>query len=144
MARKHELELEVIRLQLQLESAERDRDRLQQERDKYAETANTLEWTLRSERDQAKDLKEQCVELDKKNAILMERLELVSMGLGSPDPVEAPSLPYPTKHEPEEVEDARYARDAGRISTGEFNEILERYGFSNTEVEFDGTGTPQF
>lgn len=143
MARKRELELEVVRLQLQLEAAERERDRLQQERDKFAETANTLEWTLRSERDQATDLKEQCVELDKQKAVLLERLELVSLGLGGNTP--APdALPYPTKHEPEEVEDARYARDAGRISTGEFNEILERYGFSNTEVEFDGTGTPQF
>lgn len=143
MARKHELELEVIRLQLQLESAERDRDRLQQERDKFAETANTLEWTLRSERDQAKDLKEQCVQLDKDKAILMERLELVSMGLAA-NTVAPNALPYPTKHEPEEVEDARYALDAGRITRGEFNEILEQYGFSNTEVEVDGSGTPQF
>jgi hypothetical protein len=143
MARKRELELEVVRLQLQLDQAERDRDRLQQERDKYAEQANTLEWTLRSERDQAKDLKEQCVELDKQKAVLMERLELVSLGLVGNTPT-PDALPYPTKHEPEEVEDARYARDAGRISTGEFNEILEKFGFSNTEIEFDGTGTPQF
>jgi chromosome segregation ATPase len=143
MGSKHKLELEVIRLQLQLEAAERDRDRLQQERDKFAETANTLEWTIRSERDQAADLKEQCTKLDKDKAILLERLELVSMGLGS-NTVAPDALPYPTKHEPEEVEDARYAMDAGRITRGEFNEILEQHGFSNTEVEIDGSGTPQF
>jgi chromosome segregation ATPase len=143
MARKRELELEGLRLQLQLEVAERDRDRLQSERNDFAERANTLEWSLRAATDREKDLQEKVVELDKAKAVLMERLELVSLGIGQSTP-EPTALPYPTKHEPEEIEDARYALEAGRIDRGQFNEILTQYGFSNTEVEIAGDGTPQF
>jgi hypothetical protein len=145
MARKRELELEAVGLRLRLEQAERDRDRLQSERDLYAEKANTLEWEARAARDQVKDLQEQTQKLAVEKAVLMERLELIAAGIGpEPTPV-SNDLPLPAGHEPEEVEDARYALAMGRINHSEFNKILEDFGFSNTEVQIDGTlGYPQY
>lgn len=144
MARKRELELENVRLQLQLDQAERDRDRLQTERDGFAEKANTLEWELRASRDQLKDLQAQATKLATDKAVLMERLELVAAGIGTEGRTTPNGLPLPSGHEPEEIEDARYALSAGRINHAEFNALLEQYGFSNAEVEIDGAGTPQF
>lgn len=141
--RKRELELEVLRLQLQLDNVTAERNRLQGEFERYAEKANNLEWQFRAERDQAKDLQEQVQKLTVDKAVLMERLELVAAGIGN-GPSTPNGLPLPKGHEPEEIEDARYALSAGRINHAEFNALLEQYGFSNTEVEIDGTGTPQF
>ena len=143
MARKRELELEVVGLRLRLEQAERDRDRLDAEWQRHAERANNLEWQLRAERDQSKDLQEQVQKLTTDKAVLLERLELVAAGIGT-GPTTPNGLPLPKGHEPEEIEDARYALSAGRINHAEFNALLEQYGFTNTEVEIDGTGTPQF
>lgn len=143
MARKRELELEVVRLQLQLDQATMNLERTREERGQWIEKANNLEWTLRAERDQAKDLQEQVQKLTVDKAVLMERLELVAAGIGT-GPTTPNGLPLPKGHEPEEIEDARYALSAGRINHAEFNALLEQYGFSNTEVEIDGGGTPQF
>jgi chromosome segregation ATPase len=144
MARKRELELEVLRLQLQLDQATLNLENTREERGQYIEKANTLEWQLRAANDQAKDLQEQVQKLSIDKAVLMERLELLAAGIGDTTP-HTGTLPLPTGHEPEEVEDARYALSAGRINQGEFREILEQYGFTNTEVDIDGIpGTQQF
>lgn len=148
MARKRELELEVLRLQLQLDQAAINLENVREERGQYIEKANNIEWELRSSRDQAKDLQEQVQKLVVEKAVLMERLELVAAGIGQPaglSPAEGSPLPNPNSAEPEEIEDARFALSMGRINHGEFKKILENFGFSNTEVQIDGTpGFPQY
>jgi chromosome segregation ATPase len=144
MRRKRELELEALRLQLQLDQATMNLERVREERGQFVEKANTLEWSLRAANDQARDLHEQIQSLTVKNAVLMERLELVAAGIAQNTPT-TDTRPLPTGHEPEEIEDARYALSAGRINHSEFQTILENYGFSNTEVQVDGIpGGPTF
>jgi chromosome segregation ATPase len=147
MGRKRELELEVLRLQLQLDQATMNLERVREERGQFVEKANTLEWSLRAANDQAKDLHDQLHKLAIDKAVLMERLELVAAGIAQNTPTTDPNnvRPLPTGHEPEEIEDARYALSAGRINHSEFQTILENYGFSNTEVHVDGIpGGPTF
>jgi hypothetical protein len=78
-------------------------------------------------------LREANHELDKKNAVLMERLDLVvNHGIGTP----TPRLHGPTSLT-EEAEDALFAFRNGSIDKGDLEQTLAEAGFDQTEIEFE-------
>ncbi len=80
--------------------------------------------------DQLKEMNE----LKTKNAVLMERLDLLANHL-PPAPTEA------WNHISEEQEDADYRLHAGQIDRDEYEAILAAAGALNTEVHFDSDPT---
>jgi regulator of replication initiation timing len=74
-------------------------------------------------------------ELEVKNAVLTERLDLLTSGV-------LDQKPSPQAWG-EEVEDADFLFRTGKIDRGEFEAILENAGFSNTEIEFDSGSLPR-
>lgn len=123
-----EAKLKIMRLEDKLERAtDRERELLEQTQ------------TLRTQRDMAKDRHKETIgqvhELDKKNAILMERLDLLANHLPAGQPGAFNS--------PEEIEDAEWALSNGRINQAEFEEILAQAGALNTEIHFDADSYPR-
>jgi DNA gyrase/topoisomerase IV subunit A len=123
-------EARVEDLETRLAEAERLRDVFKSEMDRFR--AQFAQETLRTS-----ELIQKAHELDKKNAVLMERLDLVAnYGIG----VSKSSGP---KVMPEEVEDALYQHRAGLIETSELEDLLAQAGFENAEIEFDAGDYPR-
>lgn len=115
--------IENATLRLEVEAARR-------ERDDFKEKLNTAEHHLNIERDRHRETTTQVHELDKKNGILLERLDLLANHLPPP-----PSQPFNVMSE--EQEDADYALRAGIIDRDEYEAILASAGALNTEITFD-------
>ncbi len=88
---------------------------------------------LRRERDSLDKDAQEVAELRIKNAVLLERLDLISNHLPAtpPPPTEA------WNHISEEQEDADYSLHAGLIDRSEYEAILASAGALNTEINFD-------
>lgn len=74
-------------------------------------------------------------ELEVKNAVLVERLDLLTSGV-----LEKPAAPQTWT---EDVEDAEYLFRTGRLDKAEFEAALEAAGFQNTEIAFDSGSLPR-
>ena len=86
---------------------------------------------LEEARAECEKLRTEKHDLEIKNAVLLERLDLLVNHI--------PAALPPTKsfRSPEEVEDAEYQLRHGMIDRGEYEEILSQVGFDNAEIEFD-------
>lgn len=124
-----EAKIEIARLKDKLEAKDAEKVRLLEE-------AQTLRWEVSRAKDQHKETIGQVAELDKKNAVLMERLDLLANHLpGSREP-QAFSWP-------EEAEDAEFRLNHGDIDLQEYEDLLAAAGALNTEVAFDGSDYPR-
>lgn len=110
--------IENTKLDIQLDAIKRERDAIETER---ASLSVRYQKTV-----------EELAEVKTKNAVLMERLDLLANHL-PPAPTQA------TNHISEEQEDADYAFHAGLIDRDEFDAILATAGALNTEISIDDT-----
>lgn len=115
--------IENATLKLEVDSLRRERDRL--EKDYQDECADNRTYV-----DLANTANAEAAELRTKNAVILERLDLVTNYIPP-----APTQAFNTVSE--EQEDADYALHAGLIEREEYEAILASAGALNTEISFD-------
>ena len=76
------------------------------------------------------------VDLEKENAILKERLDILANYL--PDTTPSAERLYV----PEDEEDIQYALDTGQIERAEYEQLLREAGALSTEIQLDTGGVP--
>ena len=113
--------IEIATLKIELDATKRELDALRPYKDMLQDEVHELRRTRE--------------ELATKNAVLTERLDLVSNYLPTGNPKATVW--------PEEAEDAQFALDNGLIDPVEFESILASAGAINTEVAFDGSDYPR-
>jgi hypothetical protein len=101
--------------------------------------AARLEVELDEERGLRRNAELALHQLEIKNAVLMERLDLTSNYLTQGT---APRLQGPTSM-PEEAEDALFAFRQGDIDKGQLERQLAAAGYDNTEIEFELSDYPR-
>jgi chromosome segregation ATPase len=121
---------EIARLKEELENQGAALDRLMERTQRLLETKADLTAELTT-------LRAENHELDKKNAILMERLDLVvNHGVGMGARLAPPAVM------PEEAEDALYAFRSGQIDKSVLERELHQAGFPSAEIEFELSDYP--
>jgi hypothetical protein len=99
---------------------------------------NAVERKLRKEKKRRKKVEDLLQAERLKNAVLMERLDLVANHILP----EAPPRAREDLYVSEEREDLEYQLQSGQIDRGEYQELLKEAGLLSHEIEIDTYGVP--
>jgi hypothetical protein len=134
-----EARLENKRLEDKIEAKDKDADwqtlTYKRGEDAWRKDNDRFARELEATKNALSNAQAQVVELDKKNAVLLERLDILANHF--------PTQTTQAFNSPEELEDAEWALRNGQIDASEFEEILASAGALNAEIAFDTSAIPR-